>query len=57
MILAIQDDFAEPLLGWTFWEGAFYKGYSLFLDLFGAALVVGLGYFDVAAADRRGRRS
>ena len=38
VILAFQDDFAEPVLGWTFWEGAFYKGYSLFLDLFGVAL-------------------
>ena len=44
-ILAIQDDFAEPVLGWTFWEGAFYKGYSLFLDVFGAALVIGLCFF------------
>ena len=43
VILAIQDDFAEPVLGWTFWQGAFYKGYSLFLDLFGVALVVGSG--------------
>ena len=32
VILALQDDFAEPVLGWTFWEGAFYMGYSLFLD-------------------------
>ena len=44
-ILAIQDDFAAPVLGWTFWTGAFYKGYSLFLDLFGVALVIGLGFF------------
>jgi Fe-S oxidoreductase/nitrate reductase gamma subunit len=47
VILAFQDDFAEPVLGWTFWTGAFYKGYSLFLDLFGAALVVGLAFFVV----------
>jgi Fe-S oxidoreductase/nitrate reductase gamma subunit len=45
VILAFQDDFAEPVLGWTFWEGAFYKGYSLFLDLFGVALVIGVGFF------------
>jgi Fe-S oxidoreductase len=41
-ILAFQDDVAEPLLGWTFWEGPFYLGYSLFLDVFGLALLVGL---------------
>ena len=42
VILAFQDDFAEPVLGWTFWEGWFYLGYSLFLDVFGAVLLVGL---------------
>jgi Fe-S oxidoreductase/nitrate reductase gamma subunit len=47
VILAIQDDFAEPVLGWTFWTGAFYQGYSLFLDVFGVALVIGLTYFTV----------
>lgn len=41
-ILAFQDDVAEPLFGWTFWEGPFYLGYSLFLDVFGFALVAGL---------------
>ena len=41
-ILAFQDDVAKPLLGWTFWEGPFYLGYSLFLDVFGFALLVGL---------------
>ena len=46
-ILAFQDDFAEPVLGFDFWHGWFYKVYSLFLDVFGAALVVGLAYFAV----------
>jgi Fe-S oxidoreductase len=46
-ILAFQDDFAEPVLGFDFWHGWFYLGYSLFLDLFGAALVVGLVVFAV----------
>jgi Fe-S oxidoreductase len=46
-ILAFQDDFAEPVLGFDFWRGWFYLGYSLFLDLFGAALVVGLAIFAV----------
>ncbi len=41
-ILAFQDDFAEPVLGWDFWRGPFYLGYSLFLDVFGAGLIVGL---------------
>jgi Fe-S oxidoreductase len=41
-ILAFQDDIAEPIFGWDFWHGWFYLGYSLFLDVFGAALLVGL---------------
>src|SRR5919106_4288686 len=41
-ILAFQDNVADPLLGFDFWRGWFYLGYSLFLDVFGAALVVGL---------------
>ena len=41
-ILAFQDDVAEPLFGFDFWRGWFYLGYSLFLDVFGAALLVGL---------------
>jgi Fe-S oxidoreductase len=49
-ILAFQDDFAEPVLGWDFWHGPFYLGYSLFLDLFGAMLVVGLLVFAVKRA-------
>jgi heterodisulfide reductase subunit C/nitrate reductase gamma subunit len=46
-ILAFQDDFAEPVLGFDFWQGWFYLGYSLFLDVFGVALVVGLLVFAV----------
>jgi Fe-S oxidoreductase/nitrate reductase gamma subunit len=42
VILGFQDDFAKPVLGWDFFRNEFYKGYSLFLDVFGAALVVGL---------------
>lgn len=44
-ILAFQDDFARPMLGFDFWHGSFYLGYSLFLDVFGAALTVGLLLF------------
>jgi Fe-S oxidoreductase/nitrate reductase gamma subunit len=43
VILAFQDDFAKPVLGFDFWHGAFYLGYSLVLDVFGIALAVGLG--------------
>ena len=42
VILALQDDFAKPLLHFDFWHGQFYLTYSLFLDVFGVALIVGL---------------
>ena len=48
-VLAVQDDIAGPA-GFEFFEGAFYKGYSLFLDVFGAALAVGIAFM----AFRRG---
>jgi len=47
-ILAFQDDLLGPI-GFEFWKGWFYKGYSLFLDVFGGALIVGLA---VLAAKR-----
>ena len=43
-ILSVDDHIARPL-GFGFWHGWFYEGYSLFLDLFGAALVVGCSIF------------
>jgi Fe-S oxidoreductase len=46
-ILAVQDDLVRPLFGVEFWHGAFYLGYSLFLDLFGVALLVGLVIFAI----------
>ena len=46
-ILAFQDDFAEPVLGFDFWHGWFYLVYSLFLDVFGVALVIGVTVFAV----------
>jgi Fe-S oxidoreductase len=49
-ILAFQDDVSKPLFGFDFWRGSFYLGYSLFLDVFGAALLVGL----VVMAVKRG---
>jgi Fe-S oxidoreductase/nitrate reductase gamma subunit len=42
VILALQDDFARPLLHFEFWHGGFYLVYSLFLDVFGGALIVGV---------------
>jgi Fe-S oxidoreductase/nitrate reductase gamma subunit len=48
LILALDDHVAKPL-GIGFWHGAFYLGYSLLLDAFGFALVVGL----VVLAGRR----
>ncbi|TMK70233.1 MAG: 4Fe-4S dicluster domain-containing protein [Actinobacteria bacterium] len=42
VILAFQDDVAKPILGWHFFRNGFYEAYSLFLDVFGVALVVGL---------------
>lgn len=42
IILGFEDDFTKPAFGFEFWRGSFYKGYSLFLDIFGAALLVGL---------------
>ena len=55
-ILAFQDDFAEPVLGWDFWHGPFYLGYSLFLDVFGVALVAGLLVMAVKRGLQRPRR-
>ena len=40
-ILMVQDDIAGPA-GFEFFEGWFYQAYSLFLDVFGAVLVLGL---------------
>ena len=42
VILAFQDDVAKPIFGFDFWRGGFYLGYSLFLDIFGFGLAVGL---------------
>jgi hypothetical protein len=53
MILAFQDDLAGPLAGWHFWQGWFYLGYSLALDLGALALVAGLCVFALRRARRR----
>ena len=50
-ILTIEEHVARRL-GFSFWHGAFYKAYSLFLDIFGAFLIAGLAYFIVRRARR-----
>jgi Fe-S oxidoreductase/nitrate reductase gamma subunit len=42
VILGINTDFTEPVFGWRFFEGDFYLGYSIVLDLLGLALLAGL---------------
>ena len=42
VILAINTDLTEPLFGWRFFEGNFYLGYSIVLDVLGLALLAGL---------------
>jgi Fe-S oxidoreductase len=42
VILGINTDFTEPVLGWRFFEGNFYLGYSIVLDVLGLALLIGL---------------
>jgi Fe-S oxidoreductase len=55
-VLAFQDDIAKPLLGFDFWRGSFYLGYSLVLDVFGAALTIGLAIMAVKRGIVRPRR-
>lgn len=42
VILAINSDFTQPVLGWRFFQGDFYLGYSIVLDVLGLALIAGL---------------
>ena len=42
VILAINTDLTEPVFGWRFFEGDFYLGYSIVLDVLGLALLAGL---------------
>jgi len=53
VILAFNDDFTRLFFGFDFWHGAFYLGYSLFLDVFGAALIVGLVIMAIVRGVRR----
>lgn len=56
VVLAINSDFTEPVLGWRFFDGAFYLGYSLVLDVLGVALIVGLAMMIVRRAFIRPRK-
>jgi Fe-S oxidoreductase/nitrate reductase gamma subunit len=47
VILAFEDDFAKPLFGFDFYRDWFYRVYSLFLDVFGVALILGLAVMAV----------
>ena len=42
VILAINTDFTEPVFGWRFFDGDFYLGYSIVLDVLGLALLAGV---------------
>jgi len=42
VILGINTDFTEPVLGWRFFQGDFYLGYSIVLDVLGMALLAGV---------------
>jgi Fe-S oxidoreductase len=42
VVLGINSDFTEPVLGWRFFKGDFYLGYSIVLDVLGFALIVGV---------------
>jgi Fe-S oxidoreductase/nitrate reductase gamma subunit len=45
IIVAIQQDIAEPLFGWYFFDGSFYLVFSLVLDLAGLAAGLAIGMF------------
>lgn len=51
-IIGIQSDFTDPVLGWTFWQGGFYLGYDLCVDIGGVMLLAGL----VMMAVKRSRK-
>ena len=46
-VLALEDDVTKPLFHFQFWRNGFYLGYSLFLDVFGLGLAVGLAVMAV----------
>jgi len=42
LIVMVQADLATPLFDWYFWQGDFYRGYSLVLDVAGVVAIVTL---------------
>jgi hypothetical protein len=56
VILAINTDFTEPVFGWRFFEGNFYLGYSIVLDVLGLALLTGIVMMMVRRAIIRPRK-
>ena len=42
MVLGVQVDITQPIFHWSFWNGGFYLGYKLCLDLGGLAFLTGL---------------
>jgi Fe-S oxidoreductase/nitrate reductase gamma subunit len=42
VILAVNTDLTEPFFGWRFFDGDFYLGYSIVLDVLGLALLLGV---------------
>jgi Fe-S oxidoreductase len=55
-ILGIETDFARPVLGVSFWQGGFYLGYKLALDVAGLLLIAGLCLMAVNRGVRRPSR-
>jgi Fe-S oxidoreductase len=42
VVLAINTDVTERFFGWRFFQGGFYRGYSIVLDVMGIALLAGI---------------
>ena len=42
-LIFLQADFTDPLFGWKFLKGTFYKGFSVVLDLAGLTAIIMLG--------------
>ncbi|MGH9294598.1 MAG: (Fe-S)-binding protein, partial [Acidimicrobiales bacterium] len=56
IILGLQVDVTKPIFGWRFWEGGFYEGYKLALDVAGLLLLGGLALLAANRWLRRPRR-
>lgn len=54
-VLAVEDDVLKPAFGVEFLRDDFYLGYSLFLDVFGAGLLLGLVVMGLKRAARPAR--